>query len=464
MKTKITLLLFACFVVAACSKLHYGHGNDDDGGDDGTDDNVYNEINIDEGAGSAKERIEISPNEIVVRYDETSTPGERNSVRDKIRDEYPSIQIEECDCGNMDLWIFEPGIDELEIEGVVNGLPSRNPAGKVRGDRSFDIFLPEIETFTPITDSGGEPSFIGIAGAADVNIAIIDTGIDYGREEISSATRLNLFPSSAFSDCLSTQSGWNYLGLNDLNLINEGNQDILDQNGHGTYVTKILTDELDLAGITYQILPLKVFNGAGQGSYWDVLCAFAYVKDINSHGGNISIVNASFGGGMPPEIFELDADGNKSLFGEMLEELNDLNTLVVTSAGNKGEDNEAGSDRDFLSFFDAENLLSVGGYFELDPRSNWGGSSIDIALAFNNYQLIFDNPATGALQDEVTLAGTSYAAAAMSALAAKTVKEARDMGRILEPGQLKETIFNNGSVVTGDFQDRIIDNKVILRE
>ncbi|MDB4293073.1 hypothetical protein N9954_06650 [Maribacter sp.] len=153
MKTKITLLLIACFVVAACSKLKYGHGHDDDDpNDDGT---IYNEININEGEGSQSERIEISPNEIVVRYDATSTLDERTSVRDKIRDEYPTIQIEECDCGDMDLWIFEPGIDELEVEGVVSGLPSRNPAGKVRGDRSFDIFLPEIEPFRPVGDNGG---------------------------------------------------------------------------------------------------------------------------------------------------------------------------------------------------------------------------------------------------------------------------------------------------------------------
>ncbi|MDB4293072.1 S8 family serine peptidase [Maribacter sp.] len=322
---------------------------------------------------------------------------------------------------------------------------------------------------------GGEPTYIGVAETADVNIAIIDTGIDYAREEISSATRTILFPSSVFSSCISTQSGWNYLGENDLNNVNEGNQDIMDRNGHGTYITKIITDELDAASVTYQILPLKVFNAEGKGTYWDVLCAFAYVKDINKNGGNISVVNASFGGSMPQEIFGVDAEGNKSLFAEMLDELNDLNTLVVTSAGNRGVDNELGTDRDFLSFFDAENLLSVGGYFddgvrpvvspiELASKSNWGATSIDIALAFNDYQIIFENPATAPQQDQVTLAGTSYSAAAMSALAAKKIKEAKDRGEIFAPKELKDLIFSNTSVLTGDFDDKIIDNKVILRE
>ena len=474
MKTKITLLLLACFAVAACSKLHYGHGNDDDGGQNGGDDPIFNEIDIDEGAGSANERIEIIPNQIVVRYSGT-TQQEREDVRQEIRLDFPAIQIEECDCGDMDLWIFDPNTDELEIEGVVNGLPRRNPAGKVRGDQAFDIFLPQIEPFTPQGQAGNEPSVIATVDPSSVNIAVIDTGIDFFREEISSDTRRTLFPSAAFSDCLSTQSGWNYLGDNDENRINEGNQDILDQNGHGTYVTKIIIDELEASGVTAQILPLKVFDAEGRGSYWDVLCALAYVKNINENGGNISIVNASFGGSMPQAIFEVDAQGNPSLFAEMLEELNNLNTLVVTSAGNKGQDNEMGPDRDFLSFFDAENLLTVGGYFDDEVRpvinpvqlatdSNYGATSIDIALAFNNYQLIFDNLATAPQQDRVTLAGTSYSAAAMSALAAKTVAEAQDMGRILTPSQLKQTIFENSSVTTGEFQDRIIDNKVILRE
>ena len=473
MKTKITLLLMACFAVAACSKLHYGHGNDDDGGQNGGDDPIFNEINIDEGAGSASEGIRIIPNEIVVRYSDTNS-AERDVLRQQIQLEYPSLQIEECTCGDMDLWIFDPATDELEIEGVVNGLPSRNPAGKVRGDQAFDIVLPTIEPFTP-QGQGGEPAFIAAADPSSVNIAIIDTGIDFFREEINSDTNRILFPSSNYSDCLSTQSGWNYLGDNDADGINEGNQDILDQNGHGTYVTKIILDEVESSGYTAQILPLKVFDAEGRGSYWDVLCALAYVKNINENGGNISIVNASFGGSMPQAIFEVDAQGNPSLFAEMLEELNNLNTLVVTSAGNKGQDNELGPDRDFLSFFDADNILSVGGYFDDEIRpvinpvqlatdSNYGATSIDIALAFNNYQLIFDNLATAPQQDRVTLAGTSYSAAAMSALAAKTVAEAQDMGRILTPSQLKQTIFENSSVTTGEFQDRIIDNKVILRE
>ncbi|QCW98891.1 hypothetical protein FGM00_01670 [Aggregatimonas sangjinii] len=467
MKTKITILFFTCLVVASCSKWPYGHGGDDD------DDNIiYNEIKIDEGASSITERIEISPNEIVVRYDASSTLSERDNVRAEIRMEYPDVQIEECDCGDMDLWIFDPGIEELDIEGVVNGLPRRNPAGKVRGDRSFDIFLPEIAPFTPQGQAGGEPSFIAAVDNSSVNIAVIDTGIDYNRNEISSDTRRNLFPSGAFSDCLSTQSGWNYLGDGDENRINEGNQDILDQNGHGTYVTKIITDVLEEDGINYQILPLKVFNAEGKGSYWDVLCAFAYIKEINENGGNISVVNASFGGSMPKALFELDENGNKSLFAQLLDELNELNTLVVTSAGNKGVDNEIGSERDFLSFFDAANILAVGGYFddgvrpvtdpvELDEDSNFGATSIDIALAFNDYKIILDTPDDSTLDDEVTLDGTSYAAAAMSAIAAVVIDEAPD----LPPATLKQIIFSLPSASTSsELNGKIVESRALLRE
>ncbi len=476
MKTKITLIVLACLAIVSCTKWHYGHGghHDDDDPGNGT---IYNEFEVDEGAGSAKERIEISPNEIVVRYDSSASPDDIELIRESIRIERPEVVIEECDCGNMDLWIFEPSIEELEIEGVVNGLPRRNPAGKVRnGDRSFNIFLPEIVPFAPQGQSGNEPPTGGDPFDPDIKIAIIDTGIDFYRESITSSTKNNLFERFSFGECLPDREGWNFLGEGDLNLPNSVNEDILDQNGHGTYVTQIIIDELEAEGIDAQILPLKVFDGEGKGSYWDVLCAFAYVKNINENEGNISIVNASFGGAMPPEIFELDANGNKSIFADLLDELNALNTLVLTSAGNKGVDNEAGVERDFLSFFNSNNILSVGGYqydtvnpaarpIKLHPQSNYGATSIDIALAFNDYQLIFDNPATAPTQDKVKLAGTSYSTAAMSAIAAKAIIEAEEMGRTLTPAQLKMAIFNNSlSVTTGEFEDKIIDNKVILRD
>lgn len=469
MKTKITIFLFTFLAIASCSKWHYGHGGHDD--DDGGGDNVvFTDTNVDEAAGNANEKIVISPNEIIVKYQ----PEVSAARRAEIRDEYPIVSIQECDCGdtNIELWVFDPDIEELEIEGVVDRLSRTSPRGKTRGERSFTIELAPVGPFIGQgqgVDNDEQP-LIANAGDAPVNIAIIDTGLDFYRYLNSETPARFLFPSGAFSDCFDTDSGWNFTADIDGDGSREGNGAINDSNGHGTYVTKIITDILDDEGINYQILPLKVFDFEGKGSYWDVLCALAYVKNINQNGGNINIVNASFGGKMPREVFQEPAAGDaRNIFVETLDDLKNLGTLIVTSAGNKGKDNDIGPDGDFLSSFQSSNILTVGGYeydsinpaarpIRIHPSSNFGSEgSTDIALAFNNYKIIYDtsNPFE---KNRVTLQGTSYATAAMSGLAGTII----DRAGSISPEELKDLIFRL-SVEAPELEGKIAERRVYIR-
>ncbi|MDO6519480.1 S8 family serine peptidase [Zobellia uliginosa] len=461
MKTKIFLLLSLLFIVSSCDE------DDTQGLIIDPDDVIIDEniIVVDEGADSGNPKIFISPNEVIVKYD----PG---VSQDSVRQDFPLLNYQKCDCGdtNIELWVFDPGIDELEIEGVVQRLSRRSGT---RGERSFDIQLTPVGPFPQpgqdvLADTVG---LVGPASSLSVNIAVIDTGLDFKRYLNTESPEKFLFPSGYYSYCYDTGTGWNFTADNNGDGIREGDPNFVDDNGHGTYVTKIMTDELDKKGVDYQILPLKVFDASGRGSYWDVLCSLAYIKDINHFRKVIDIVNASFGGGLPREFFdEPEAGETENIFSGMLEALNDQGTLVITSAGNKGEDNDTGIEGDFLSSFEAPNIISVGGYkhdtvnpsarpITLHDFSNYGSKgSVDIALAFNNYEIIYDT-SDSLRKQRVTLHGTSYAAAALSGKAGTLI----DSLGSLPIEELKNHIFNLTEHAP-QLNGKIVDGRALIRE
>ncbi|MBC6999487.1 S8 family serine peptidase [Cytophaga sp. FL35] len=456
MKTKFIFLTALIIGISSCDKWHYGNDGDENPIDNEVDPNA---IIVDEGASSEMDKITLSPNEVIVSYDGVSDQR-KTEIRDSVSTEYPGLEILKCDCGSDDIemWQFDPATPDVEvlIEGVVDRLPRRSPRNRIEGQQSFIVSLPVMPSYTAQGQSGGEPDLIAPIDGSTVNIAILDTGVDYFRPEIVSSSRNVLYPSSAYSDCISTQSGWNFI---------EGNQDILDENGHGTYVTKIITDILDAEDdpVNYQILPLKVFDASGNGSYWNILCALAYVKSINENGGNIDIVNASFGGAVDREYF---SSGN-NIYAHLLGELNDLGVLVVTSAGNEGRDNDNGTEGHFLSSYRSKNMLSVAGYNDVDDntyepklheKSNFGIESVQVAMAFNGYEISLGD-ASGSSQT-ILLDGTSYSAAAMTALAAITHRETGLVSESLKSQILNLPIVTSSSELDG----KIEESRVIVRE
>ena len=174
---------------------------------------------------------------------------------------------------------------------------------------------------------------------------------------------------------------------------------------------------------------------------------------------------------MPRDIFDEPSSGErKNIFAQILDDLNNQGTLVVTSAGNDGEDNDMGPEGDFLSSFKSPNILSVGGYeydtinpaarpIKLHPLSNFGSSgSVDIALAFNDYRIRFDTGDPLRI-NRVTLQGTSYATAAMSGMAGSVIKR---VGKV-SPEDLKGFIFQLAIEDAPLLEGKIAERRVIPR-
>lgn len=388
MKAKITLLLIVCLALTSCSKWYYWHKHHQDD-DDG-------------GGNEERQTVEISDTQIIVRF-------EPDADKEGIRAEFgiEEGEYELCSCGdpNLELWGIDPA--DISIEGAISALKGKS---KAEGDFQFTFSTPPVTSYETIGFPQIDPGIANPSFDADkVDIAVLDTGIDYGQSFVEDPlANPYLYSTGGLSDCPFQVAGWNFADP-----VNGAN--VLDDNGHGTFVTKIITSTLEDKGVGYRILPVKVFNGDGEGSYWNVVCAFGYLQKVRAELGNLDIVNASFGGTIEDQLFD-----DKGLLNTMIEELGDAGVLVVTSAGNEGIDTDNGPLKHFPSGYAADNILGVGGY-EIDgsgdvviytgfPGSNYGMLSIDLAAPFEGWNVQLD------LQPDANLMGTSYSAAYVTGL------------------------------------------------
>lgn len=391
---------------------------------------VNNNITIMEGNYPNRD-IRLSPNQIVVRLDANLAEPSLKAIKDEI-----FVQdFETCSCGDTNIQLWTIDTDQIAIEGAVSSI-NRNGGKGVEGDRHFTMTMQAMPPFNPKNKGANSEPFIKNTDAA-VNIAVIDTGLDFS-SDLFLGTSPFLYNTDGIPNCYPTPAGWSF--VND-------SKYVMDENGHGTYVTKMITDKLAEKGVDFTILPLKVFDRYGNGSYWDIVCALGYIKEVQKNGGSISIVNASFGGSMP-QVAE------NQIFKGLIKDLSST-TLIITSAGNHGLDNDNREKAHFLSSYDSPNILAVGGYagsgniIRMDEYSNYGQISIDLAAPFH-YNFRWQ----GGIAN---LSGTSYAAAYTSNLAAQIVA----LRGMKNPAKLKMAIFGNTFDASG--LDNMVNENRALR-
>lgn len=339
--------------------------------------------------------------------------------------------IEFCACGDLSpvLVSFDATFD---IETKLDNLKKDTSEEGVEGDINFNFTLlpnetPNIASNFELTPSPSELKGIkeSFYKSSPNVIAILDTGVDllgqYSTDGTTAgATEFIYKSSAAANDCISAYdgTGWNFVN-NTYNFYDDHTGI-----GHGTLVTKTLTNELEQLGVTdYSILPLKVFNDQGKGSYWKINCAMAYLTEIQettksqNNSGDIKIINASFGGSFGG--LKADELGVMKSFIDGFED----SAIFVASAGNCGYDTDAASNH-FPSGYTSDNLVSVGGYaldenneIQKDVFSNYGLKSIDLAAPFTLTQLevyLLSNNGTKTLAG-TKVKGTSFSTPLVSA-------------------------------------------------
>jgi len=138
-------------------------------------------------------------------------------------------------------------------------------------------------------------------GSADVTIAIVDTGVDLTHPDLDG----KIVP------------GWDFVN---------NDADPQDDNGHGTHVAGIAAAEsnngIGIAGVSWgaRIMPIKVLNSSGSGSYADVAAGIVYAVDNGAE-----VINLSLGGSAPSEALRA-----------AIEYAYNANVVVVAAAGNTG--------------------------------------------------------------------------------------------------------------------------------
>ena len=191
-------------------------------------------------------------------------------------------------------------------------------------------------------------------GSAAVTIAIVDTGVDYGHADLAGKL----------------VGGYDFVN---------NDADPQDDNGHGTHVAGIAAASSNngtgVAGVSWgaHIMPVKVLNAAGGGSYANTALGVIWAAD---HGAQV--INLSLGGTGPSSVLE-----------DAINYAHSKGTVVVAAAGNSGSN---------FVLYPARypNVIAVA---KTNSANNWDGS---------NYGPEVDLAAPGTLIYSTIVGGYDY--------------------------------------------------------
>lgn len=219
----------------------------------------------------------------------------------------------------------------------------------------------DIDADLAWTIASGDPGFV---------VAVIDSGVEYSHEDLRNNVWVN--PGEVAGDGIDNDGngfvddihGWDFFA---------GDNDPMDEDGHGTHVAGTICAERDngtgVAGVVGQceIMALR-FLGPDGGYTSDAVAALDYAV-----GQGVKLSNNSWGGGgysqgLYDAITRAEAAGH----------------LFVAAAGNGGDD-QIGDDNDAIphypASYDRPNVLAVAATDNRDGLagfSNYGAASVDL--------------------------------------------------------------------------------------
>jgi subtilisin len=154
-------------------------------------------------------------------------------------------------------------------------------------------------------------------------VAVLDTGVDYNHQDLKNNIWSNAkeIAGNGIDDdgngYVDDVQGWNF---------DSSNNNILDNNGHGTHVSGTIAAEnnsIGVTGIAYnsKIMPVKVLDANGSGSYSSITKGIYYAVD---NGANV--INLSLGG-----------NSSKDTLKSAIEYASNKGVIVVMAAGNNSD-------------------------------------------------------------------------------------------------------------------------------
>jgi len=229
----------------------------------------------------------------------------------------------------------------------------------------------------------------------DVVIAVIDTGVDYNHQDISSNiwTNAGEIPANGIDDdgngFIDDVYGWDF---------SNNDSDPLDDMGHGTHVAGVIAantnNGIGISGINWRakIMSLKFIDAAGIGTTSNAIKAINYAVAMGARISNNSWGGSAFTQGLYDTLVAANQAGH----------------LFVAASGNTGlNTDDPVNSMHYPSSYDLENVISVAATDEFDNLgtfSNYGAVSVDLAapgrqifsLWLNNTYLSLDGTSMAA--------------------------------------------------------------------
>ncbi|MCF6324905.1 MAG: S8 family serine peptidase [Gammaproteobacteria bacterium] len=250
-------------------------------------------------------------------------------------------------------------------------------------------------------------------GSGNIIVAVIDTGVDYGHEDLAANmwTNLGEVPGNGIDD-----DGNGYVDdVYGYDFINT-DSDPFDDNGHGTHVAGTIAavgnNGIGVTGVNWkaQIMAVKFLGANGGGAASDALNGIIYAVNNGA-----IILNNSWGG----------ANFSRAMF-DAISAANDAGVLFVAAAGNGNNNNDVSSY--YPADYSVPNVISVAAtdhndqlaIFSNGNASNYGANTVHLGAPGLD---ILSTVPTGSCtlcrsEGYLSISGTSMAAPHVSGAAA----------------------------------------------
>lgn len=213
---------------------------------------------------------------------------------------------------------------------------------------------------------------------SNTRVAVIDTGVDMNHPDLD-----GVVADSLGKDC-----------------VRRKNKTLMDLMGHGTHVSGIIAaqnNDFGMVGVApgTRIVPVRVLNSEGSGSWSAILCGVDYV---HRHASAIDVVNMSLGGTCVTPAGDPAACSGGEPLDKALRKLVASGVTVVVAAGNDGQN------ADWTTPAFVDEVITVSAYLDW----NGGITSRDRYANFSNWGEGVDIGAPG-VRIWSTLPGKKYA-------------------------------------------------------
>jgi hypothetical protein len=338
-------------------------------------------------------------------------PGFTEAEYQTFRNSLGATLVRSCVCDRLEVWEMPGGVffdpvtgeplgDPSDILG--NTLPSQGMS-KVDGlDLNYynynELEPNPIVPNLPLTPAEVSPFILAPTDA--VKIAVLDTGLDLDHPNLNGY----IFRSpdgidnnsDDDNDCLvDNPLGWNFV---------DNNNNPNDDNGHGTHVSGIVANNLNLCDdCVVQLIPYKTHDNYGVGTLFSSACATLQASVMDG----ADVINASWG---------FYGGGGSTILKNAIDTAKNYGTLFIAAAGN--DTLNLDYDPQYPALYNLENILAVGAHDTmpggLRPYSEFANfSDGEVEISAFGVDVLSSAPGDGT----ATKSGTSMAAPMVSAAA-----------------------------------------------